>query len=76
MDFRYQNVGEYKGSFLDWERRGGPGTTTPPEAEGRGEAKLPVTETRPVRGPGDSGEEDLGEQGAPPSAKGPMTPRQ
>ena len=31
----YENVGEYKGSWLDWERRGGPGTKTPPGAGGQ-----------------------------------------
>ncbi|KAF2821109.1 Rhodanese-like protein [Ophiobolus disseminans] len=72
----YTNVGEYRGSFLDWERRGGPGTKTPPTPGGRGEAQLPVQETKPVRGKGDSGEEDLGEQGAPPYPEGATTPRQ
>ncbi|KAH8723609.1 Rhodanese-like domain-containing protein [Phaeosphaeriaceae sp. PMI808] len=72
----YQNVGEYPGSWRDWEHRGGPGTKTPPKPEGRGEPQLPVTETKPVRGKGDSGEEDLGPAGSPPYPKGPMTPRQ
>ncbi|OAL03085.1 Rhodanese-like protein [Phaeosphaeriaceae sp. SRC1lsM3a] len=27
----YENVGEYRGSWLDWERNGGPGTKTPPK---------------------------------------------
>jgi rhodanese-related sulfurtransferase len=25
----YTNVGEYPGSWLDWQKRGGPGTKTP-----------------------------------------------
>jgi rhodanese-related sulfurtransferase len=33
----YENVGEYRGSWLDWERRGGPGTKGPPPAGGKGE---------------------------------------
>lgn len=33
----YENVGEYRGSWLDWERNGGPGTKSPPPAGGRGE---------------------------------------
>jgi hypothetical protein len=61
---RYENVGEYRGSYLDWERRGGPGTKSPPEVNGKGEPKLPVQETKPVQGKGDSGEEDLGPQKA------------
>ncbi|KAH7385567.1 Rhodanese-like domain-containing protein [Phaeosphaeria sp. MPI-PUGE-AT-0046c] len=72
----YQNIGEYRGSFLDWQRKGGPGTKTPPRVNGPGEPKLPVQETKPVRGPGDSGEEDLGPRGAPPYPKGPSTGRQ
>ena len=72
----YENVGEYRGSWLDWERRGGPGTKTPPKPEGAGEPQLPVTETRPVRGKDDSGEEDLGPQGKVPYPEGSMTPRQ
>jgi|TARA_R110002003_G_scaffold296_8_gene18670 hypothetical protein len=35
-----------------------------------GDAQLPVQETKPVRGKGDSGEEDLGEQGGVPYAEG------
>ena len=76
LQHSYENVGEYRGSFLDWERRGGPGTTSPPTPEGQGEPQLPVTETRPVRGKGDSGEEDLGPQGAAPYPPGPSKPRQ
>ena len=78
MDYQcsYENVGEYRGSWLDWQRNGGPGTKTPPEVSGGGEAKLPVQETRPVHGKGDSGEEDLGPQGKPPYAEGPSTGRQ
>jgi hypothetical protein len=72
----YENVSEYRGSWLDWERKGGPGTKTPPKPDGKGEPKLPVQETKPVRGPGDSGEEDLGPQGAPPYPEGPMGGRQ
>jgi rhodanese-related sulfurtransferase len=74
--YSYENVGEYRGSWLDWERKGGPGTKTPPAPEGRGEPQLPVQETKPVRGPGDSGEEDLGPQGKPPYPEGPMSGRQ
>lgn len=70
---RYENVGEYRGSFLDWERRGGPGTKSPPEVDGKGEPKMPVQETRPVHGKGDSGEEDLGPLGKPAYPKGPDT---
>ncbi|KAF1952305.1 Rhodanese-like protein, partial [Byssothecium circinans] len=33
----YENVGEYRGSWLDWERKGGPGTKSPPPAGGKGE---------------------------------------
>lgn len=33
----YERVGEYKGSWLDWERRGGPGTRTGPGEGGKGE---------------------------------------
>lgn len=32
----YTNVAEYPGSWLDWERHGGPGTKTPPAPEGKG----------------------------------------
>jgi hypothetical protein len=73
---RYENVGEYRGSWNEWERRGGPGTKTPPKSEGLGEPTLPVQETKPVQGKGDSGEEDLGEQGGAPVPGGTMTPRQ
>ncbi|ORY07417.1 Rhodanese-like domain-containing protein [Clohesyomyces aquaticus] len=31
----YTSVGEYKGSWLDWERRGGVGTKTGPKREGQ-----------------------------------------
>lgn len=68
---RYENIGEYRGSWLDWERRGGPGTKSPAPPEGMGEPKLPVTETKPVRGSSDSGEEDLG-----PAGKAPYEPRE
>lgn len=30
MSLRYENIGEYRGSYLDWQRNGGPGTKTPP----------------------------------------------
>jgi hypothetical protein len=73
---RYENVGEYRGSWNDWERRGGPGTKTPPKPEGLGEPTLPVQETKPVQGKGDSGEEDLGQQGGAPVPEGTMTPKQ
>lgn len=33
----YENVGEYRGSWLDWERNGGPGTKSPPPPGGKGE---------------------------------------
>ncbi|KAF2683952.1 Rhodanese-like protein [Lentithecium fluviatile CBS 122367] len=33
----YENVGEYRGSWLDWERRGGPGTKSPSLPGGKGE---------------------------------------
>ena len=33
----YDNVGEYRGSWLDWERNGGPGTKSPPPPGGVGE---------------------------------------
>ncbi|KAF1968097.1 Rhodanese-like protein [Bimuria novae-zelandiae CBS 107.79] len=33
----YGNVGEYRGSWLDWERNGGPGTKSPPRPGGKGE---------------------------------------
>ncbi|KAF2034264.1 Rhodanese-like protein [Setomelanomma holmii] len=66
----YKNVGEYPGSWLDWEKRGGPGTKTPNEPGGKGEAQFPVQETKPVRGKGDSGEEDLGAQGGVPYPEG------
>lgn len=71
----YENVGEYRGSFLDWERKGGPGTKSPPEVGGKGEPELPVQETKPVRGKGDSGEEDLGTQKVE-YPEGAGTPRQ
>jgi hypothetical protein len=70
----YENVGEYRGSWLDWERKGGPGTKSPSPPGGKGEAQLPVQETKPVRGKGDSGEEDLGPQGAPPYHNAPKGP--
>ncbi|KAF1913017.1 Rhodanese-like domain-containing protein [Ampelomyces quisqualis] len=38
----YENVAEYRGSFLDWECRGGPGSKSPPEVDGKGEPQLPV----------------------------------
>lgn len=41
----YENVGEYPGSWLEWEKLGGPGTKTPPEAGGVGERTGPVGET-------------------------------
>jgi rhodanese-related sulfurtransferase len=66
----YTNVGEYKGSWLDWEKHGGPGTTSPPEAGGMGEPKAPVTETKVTERTGDAGEEDIGTQGVPQPPKG------
>jgi len=61
----YTNVGEYRGSWLDWQKRGGPGTKSPPKPDGMGEPKAPTTETKPTARTGDSGEEDLGPQGQP-----------
>ena len=69
---RYTNVGEYPGSWLDWEKRGGPGTKSPPPPEGRGEPKEPVSEMKPTGKEGDSGVEDLGEQGQPKYPGGPL----
>ncbi|KAJ4355251.1 hypothetical protein N0V95_003081 [Ascochyta clinopodiicola] len=60
----YTNVGEYMGSWNDWQKRGGPGTKSPPEAGGLGERTGPVTETK-ISGGKTSGEEDVGEQGVP-----------
>ncbi|KAL1795636.1 hypothetical protein ACET3X_005860 [Alternaria dauci] len=68
----YTNVGEYRGSWLDWQKRGGPGTKSPPKPDGMGEPKAPITETKPTARTGDSGEEDLGPQGQPPYPPGPM----
>jgi len=62
---RYTNVGEYRGSWLDWQKRGGPGTKTPPEPQGKGEPTKPVTEMKPTARTGTSGEEDLGPDGKP-----------
>jgi len=62
---RYTNVGEYRGSWLDWQRRGGPGTKTPPKPDGVGEPTKPVTEMKPTARTGTSGEEDLGPDGQP-----------
>ncbi|KAJ4364640.1 hypothetical protein N0V83_009236 [Neocucurbitaria cava] len=61
----YTNVGEYRGSWLDWERKGGPGTKTPPPPGGVGEPKAPVSEMKPTERTGSSGEEDLGPAGQP-----------
>ena len=69
---RYTNVGEYRGSWLDWERRGGPGTKTPSPPGGVGEPKLPVTETKPTDATGSSGQEDLGPDGQPKYPDGAM----
>ncbi|KAH6629391.1 Rhodanese-like domain-containing protein [Boeremia exigua] len=52
----YTNVGEYPGSWIDWERNGGPGTTSPPPAGGVGERTGPVGETK-FTGGKTSGEE-------------------
>ncbi|KAI8941744.1 hypothetical protein NX059_002948 [Plenodomus lindquistii] len=65
----YTNVGEYKGSWADWEKRGGPGTKSPPPAGGVGEGKGPVTETKVTGRTGTSGEEDVGERGIPEAPK-------
>ena len=62
---RYMNVGEYRGSWLDWQKRGGPGTKTPPEPQGRREPTKPVTETKPTDRTGTSGEEDFGPDDRP-----------
>lgn len=37
MWYRYENVGEYRGSWLDWEKNGGPGTKSAPPPGGKGE---------------------------------------
>lgn len=68
----YQNVGEYPGSWLDWEKRGGPGTKSPPAPGGKGEPKLGVSEMRPSE-KWESGEEDLGPQGGIKYADGGLT---
>jgi hypothetical protein len=68
---RYTNVGEYRGSWLDWQKQGGPGTKSPSEPDGMGEPKQPLTETKPTQRTGDSGEEDLGPQGRPEYPPGP-----
>lgn len=41
----YTNVGEYPGSWNDWQKKGGPGTHSPPEAGGIGERESRVSET-------------------------------
>ncbi|KAF1942272.1 Rhodanese-like protein [Clathrospora elynae] len=68
----YTNVGEYRGSWLDWKKRGGPGMKTPPKPDGMGEPKAPVTETKPTSRTESSGEEDLGPEGQPKSPEGPL----
>ncbi|KAH9870959.1 hypothetical protein J1614_006533 [Plenodomus biglobosus] len=68
----YANVGEYRGSWSDWEKRGGPGTKSPPAPGGMGEGKGPVTEMKPTRRTGSSGEEDLGQQATPGAPEGPL----
>ncbi|KAJ4312561.1 hypothetical protein N0V94_007376 [Neodidymelliopsis sp. IMI 364377] len=65
----YTNVGEYKGSWAEWEKRGGPGTKSPPAPGGVGERTGPVTETK-IAGGKTSGEEDIGTQGVPQPPKG------
>ncbi|KAF1354227.1 Rhodanese-like protein, partial [Lizonia empirigonia] len=65
----YTNVGEYKGSWNDWEARGGPGTKSPPAPGGLGERTGPVTETK-ISGGKTSGEEHVGGQGVPQPPKG------
>ncbi|KAF1836448.1 Rhodanese-like protein [Decorospora gaudefroyi] len=72
----YTNIGEYRGSWLDWQKRGGPGTKSPPMPEGMGEPKAPITETRPTDRSGEAGEEDLGPQGAVPYPPAPRGIRQ
>ncbi|KAF1850723.1 Rhodanese-like protein [Cucurbitaria berberidis CBS 394.84] len=68
----YTNVGEYRGSWLDWERHGGPGTKTPPPPGGLGEPKAPVSETKPTDQTGSSGVQDLGPEGQPKYPDGAM----
>ncbi|CBX99272.1 hypothetical protein IAQ61_000614 [Plenodomus lingam] len=68
----YLNVGEYRGSWSDWERRGGPGTKSPSAPGGMGEAKGPVTENKPTARTGSAGEEHLGPEGVPEPPEGPM----
>ncbi|KAG9198575.1 hypothetical protein G6514_009816 [Epicoccum nigrum] len=46
----YTNVGEYPGSWNDWQANGGPSTHSPPEAGGVGERAGPVGETAFVDG--------------------------
>ncbi|KAF2245548.1 Rhodanese-like protein [Trematosphaeria pertusa] len=42
----YENVGEYRGSWLDWEKNGGPGTKSAPPPGGKGEpTKAEIKET-------------------------------
>ena len=72
----YTNVGEYRGSWLDWQKRGGPGTKSPPKPDGMGEPKEPTTETKPTARTGTSGEEDIGTQGQPVPPAGGFTGRQ
>lgn len=60
--YRYTKIGEYRGSWNDWQKNGGPGTKTPPKPDGMGEPTAPITETKPTAKKGDAGEEDLGNQ--------------
>jgi rhodanese-related sulfurtransferase len=68
----YTNVGEYPGSWVDWEKRGGPGTKSPPAPGGVGERTGPVRETTTDGGKSNksSGEEDVGTQGEVQPPKG------
>jgi len=58
----YTNIGEYRGSWIDWVKRGGPVTKTPPPPGGGREEKKSILETRQTQGTEGSGEEDLGQQ--------------
>ncbi|KAF2127638.1 Rhodanese-like protein [Dothidotthia symphoricarpi CBS 119687] len=68
----YVNVGEYPGSWNDWQKKGGPGTKSPPSPGGRGEPKEGVSEMKPSA-EAESGVEDLGAQGSPDYADGGIT---
>ncbi|KAL1596760.1 hypothetical protein SLS59_007792 [Nothophoma quercina] len=68
----YTNVSEYQGSWNDWEKRGGPGTKSPPAPGGVGERTGPIRETTQDGGKSNksSGEEHIGTQGEVQPPKG------